>query len=83
MRSAYSITETVAPKRRYTCPSSKPITPPPITTRCFGISFNSNASVDVITRSLSTVIKGRELGLEPVAMMLFVASMVCFLSPSI
>jgi dihydrolipoamide dehydrogenase len=69
-----SITDTSAPKRRYTCPNSKPITPPPIITKCFGISFSFRASVEVIILSLSKVINGKDEGLEPVAIMVFFAS---------
>ena len=76
MLSVYSTTDTLAPKRLYTCPNSKPITPPPITMRCSGTSFSWRASVEVIIRSLSTVIKGKEAGLEPVAIMVYLASMV-------
>ena len=59
------------------------MTPPPITIMCLGISFSSKASVEVITRSLSKVIKGNEPGFDPVAIMVFLASMVVSLSPSI
>ena len=68
------MTETSAPNLRYTCPNSKPITPPPITKRCFGISFSFNASVEVITLSLSKVINGKLAGFEPVAMITFLVS---------
>ena len=81
--SAYSMTETLAPKRQYTCPNSSPITPPPIITKCFGISLSFNASVEVITLSLSKEIKGRVPGLEPVAIILFLASMIWVSLPSI
>ena len=76
IRSIYSTTETADPKRRYTCPNSKPITPPPITTKCFGISESFNASVEVITLSLSNFINGSVEGLLPVAIMMFLASIV-------
>ena len=75
--SVYSTTDTFAPKRLYTCPNSKPITPPPITIRCLGTSFSLRASVEVITRSLSRVIKGKEAGLEPVAIIVYLASISC------
>ena len=51
--SIYSTTVTLLPKRPYTEPSSTPITPPPITIKCFGISFNEIASSDVIILFLS------------------------------
>ena len=44
------------------------MTPPPTITRCFGISFNDKASVEVRTLFLSKLIKGRDAGLDPVAM---------------
>ena len=65
--SEYSITLTSEPNLLYTCPSSKPITPPPIITKCFGISFKESASVDVITLFLSIFINGKDIGLDPVA----------------
>ncbi len=71
---AYSITVTSAPKRAYTEPNSKPITPPPITIKCLGTSFNFKASVEVMIRSLSIFIKGRLAGFEPVATMIFIPS---------
>ena len=69
--SVYSTTDTLAPRRLYTCPNSKPITPPPITIRCLGTSLSLRASVEVITRSLSSLIKGKVAGLEPVAMIAY------------
>ena len=72
----YSITLTSAPKRLYTEPNSKPITPPPITTKCFGISGSFKASVEVIILSLSNSIKGKEAGLDPVAIIMLVPSIV-------
>ena len=39
-----------APSRSQTDPSSKPITPPPITTRCLGTSGRERASVELTTR---------------------------------
>jgi hypothetical protein len=50
---------------------------------CLGISFSFKASVEVITRSLSTLTKGKVEGLEPVAIMVFFASIVCESLPSI
>ena len=70
MLSANSIKLTFEPKRAYTEPSSAPITPAPITIKCFGTSVIFKASVDVIIRFLSTGIKGKIVGLEPVAMMM-------------
>ena len=65
----YSITVTSVPKRAYTDPSSRPITPPPITTIDFGSLARERASVEVIIRFLSISINGSVLGFEPVAMM--------------
>ena len=81
--SAYSMTETSDPNLQYTCPNSRPITPPPIIISFFGISFNDNASVEVIILSLSILINGREAGFEPVAMIMFFASTNSFFFPLI
>ena len=54
-----------------------------MTTICLGISFNFNASVEVIILSLSTLIKGKLPGLDPVAIIMFLASIVCSLSEEI
>ena len=45
-----------------------------MTTKCFGISFKFKASVEVIILSLSKVMKGKLLGLEPVAIMVYLDS---------
>ena len=79
--SIYSTTVTSAPKRLYTCPNSKPITPPPITIMCFGISLSFKASVDVMIRSLSSFINGKFDGLLPVAIIVFFASISLVSSP--
>ena len=57
----------------------EPITPPPITIKCLGISCNSKASVEVITRFLSISIPGKEVGLEPVAIIVLLVSICVFL----
>ena len=57
----YSITLTSAPNRLYTDPNSKPITPPPMTNKCFGISGSLSASVEVIILSLSKEMNGKFL----------------------
>lgn len=77
MASVYSTTDTWLPSRAYTDPSSRPITPPPTIIRCFGSSRSASASVLVMMRSLSRVMKGRVLGLEPVAMIMFLAVNCC------
>lgn len=68
---AYSITDTFAPRRAYTDPNSNPITPPPITIRCLGISCKLRASVEVMIRFLSIGKNGKAVGLEPVAIITF------------
>ena len=64
-----STTVTFAPSRRHTLPSSRPITPPPMTTRCFGTSGILSAPMFESTRSSSNLRKGSSIGTEPVAMM--------------
>ena len=55
----FSITSISVPNLPYTEPNSRPITPPPIMSIFLGISFNSNASVEVIMRFLSGSIPGK------------------------
>ena len=74
---------TSAPKRLYTDPNSRPITPPPITTKCFGISGSFKASVEVIIRFLSISTPGNLLGLLPVAITIFLADNLSLFFPSI
>ena len=69
-----STTDTCAPSLKYTCPNSIPITPPPIIIKCLGTSGNFKASVDVMILSLSNLIKGKEDGFEPVAIIIFLPS---------
>ena len=64
-----STTVTFAPSRRQTLPSSSPITPPPITMRCFGTSGIVSAPTFESTRCSSNFRKGSSIGTEPVAMM--------------
>ncbi|MNI45517.1 hypothetical protein D3C73_999440 [compost metagenome] len=71
-----STTETFVPKRAYTEPNSKPITPPPITTIVFGTSLMFKASVEVMMRFLSIGKNGKAVGLEPVAIITFLADKV-------
>ena len=68
-----SITVTLAPSLRQTEPSSRPITPPPITTRCFGTSGIVSAPMFDSTRFSSNLRNGSSIGTEPVAMMTFFA----------
>ena len=72
----YSKIETSEPNLLYTWPSSNPITPPPIIIKCLGISFSFNASVDVIILSLSTLANGKIAGLLPVAIIMFLDSII-------
>ncbi len=74
IRSRYSSTVTCAPSRRQTEPSSRPITPAPITTRWRGTSANSRAPVESRMRWLSTGTPGSGAGSEPVAMTISRAS---------
>ena len=68
-----STTVTFAPSLRHTEPSSSPITPPPITIRCFGTSGIVKAPMFDSTRLSSTLRKGSSIGTDPVAMMTFFA----------
>ena len=73
MRSRNSTTVTSAPSRRQTLPSSSPITPPPITTRCPGTLSSSSAPVEVTICFSSTVTPGSGTLSLPVAMTMFFA----------
>ena len=44
--------------------------------KCLGTSGNFKASVEVMMRSLSKVMKGKLAGLDPVAIMAYLVSMV-------
>ena len=79
-----STTETLEPMRANTEPNSIPITPPPTTIKCFGTSFNSNASVLEMILFLSKRANGSGVGFEPVAMMTFsVVNVVVFPSDEV
>jgi hypothetical protein len=71
--SRYSTTVTLAPRRFQTEPSSSPMTPPPITTRCFGTCASSSAPVESTTRCWSISTPGSGVTDEPVAMTMFFA----------
>ncbi len=73
IRSRNSTTVTLAPSRRHTRPSSSPITPPPITTRCSGTAASASAPVESTTRSSSTVTPGSGAAREPVAITIALA----------
>lgn len=69
-------TVTSVPRRAYTDPISRPITPPPITTIFLGIDFKTRAPVEETTYCSSVaspVDSGRPLGSEPVAIIIFLA----------
>ena len=76
-RSRNSTTVTSEPSRRQTEPSSRPMTPAPMTTRRCGTSVSVSAPVEVTTRvsSISTPFRGEDS--EPVAMTIALASIVC------
>ena len=59
MLGANSTTSTLAPKRAYTEPSSRPMTPPPMTNIFLGISLRLRASVEVMMRFLSGSMPGK------------------------
>ncbi|MCY1283855.1 hypothetical protein D9M69_291110 [compost metagenome] len=77
MRSRNSTTVTCAPSRRHTEPSSRPITPAPITTRCLGTSGRDSAPVESRMRWLSISTPGSGVGSEPVAMTMSLACSTC------
>src|SRR5690606_21820419 len=62
-----SSTVTAAPSRRHTLPSSRPITPAPMTPSFCGTVLKSSAPTLSHTSSLSISTPGRVRGLEPVA----------------
>src|SRR5690348_2746557 len=67
--------------RFHTEPSSRPITPAPITPRRFGTSVRSSAPALSMMRLPSNFANGSSIGTEPVAMITLAASSVC-LAPS-
>ena len=77
MRSRNSTTVTLAPSRCQTEPSSSPMTPAPITSRCFGTCPSDSTPVEVTIFSSSISMPGRFAETEPVAMTMFLVSMVC------
>mmetsp|Transcript_18839 Transcript_18839/g.47866 ORF Transcript_18839/g.47866 Transcript_18839/m.47866 type:complete len:313 (-) Transcript_18839:260-1198(-) len=66
-----STTVTLEPKRRHTEPSSRPITPPPITIKFSGTLSRARAPVELTTVFSSKGRKGSSMGSEPVASMTF------------
>mmetsp|Transcript_29449 Transcript_29449/g.45545 ORF Transcript_29449/g.45545 Transcript_29449/m.45545 type:complete len:212 (+) Transcript_29449:460-1095(+) len=77
MRSENSTTVTLLPALAQTLPSSRPITPPPIITRCFGGALKSSAPVELKIFCSSNFAKGSGIGSEPVARMIFFACTSC------
>ena len=69
-----STTVTFAPSRRQTLPSSSPITPPPMTTRCSGTLGSASAPVESTTTFWSISTPGSGVTDEPVAMTMFFAA---------
>src|SRR6185503_9570852 len=67
---------TSEPRRRHTLPSSRPITPAPITPSRLGTDGKASAPSLSQTTSLSTATPGRWRALEPVATITCVASIV-------
>mmetsp|Transcript_17589 Transcript_17589/g.33165 ORF Transcript_17589/g.33165 Transcript_17589/m.33165 type:complete len:214 (+) Transcript_17589:630-1271(+) len=78
MESRNSTTVTFEPRRAQTDPISRPITPPPMTTRLSGTLEICRAPVEstILPPSLSTTAVGRGVTSEPTARMMFLASMV-------
>ncbi|MCY1432487.1 hypothetical protein D9M71_484870 [compost metagenome] len=74
-----SMTVTSAPRRAQTEPSSRPITPAPITPSFFGTAWKSRAPVESTITSWSTGAGGMSTGLEPEARITFSASTICTL----
>mmetsp|Transcript_13818 Transcript_13818/g.37812 ORF Transcript_13818/g.37812 Transcript_13818/m.37812 type:complete len:286 (-) Transcript_13818:322-1179(-) len=83
MSFANSITVTWDPSRLHTLPSSRPMTPPPMTTMRLGTSFRSRAPVDVTMVSSSTSTPGKAAGSEPVARMTFLVLIVSVVPSSL
>ena len=78
-----SMIRTLDPSRRHTLPSSRPITPAPITPSLGGIASKDNAPSLSHTRTLSTGRSGRCRAFEPVATMTCLAETVSLpLAPS-
>ena len=77
-----SNTTTSLPKRRHTEPSSRPITPPPMTPKRAGTSVKSNAPVESTIYSLSIGATGISMGTEPEAKITFLAVIVVGAEPS-
>ena len=64
-----STTETFEPRDAYTCPSSRPITPPPTISRVSGTSGNSSAVREVRTDGWFSGIFGSLEDVDPAAIM--------------
>ena len=64
---------TFDPNLFQTLESSKPIYPPPITINSFGGLSKASAPVEETTTFSSNSIPGRDVGAEPVAIIIFLA----------
>ena len=74
-----STTVTFAPSRRQTEPSSSPMTPAPMTSRCSGTSGNDSAPVDDTMRFSSISMPFSRATSEPVAITIDLVSSTCVL----
>ena len=72
--SSASSNTTLLPRRAQTLPSSRPITPAPITPSLPGTDWNSRAPVESTIISWSTGAGGMATGTEPAAIIIFSAS---------
>eukprot|EP00126_Sphaerothecum_destruens_P011011 Sdes_comp20840_c0_seq1m17521 len=72
-----STTVTFAPSLAHTEPSSRPITPPPITTKCSGTLARERAPVEETMLTSSISMPGKGATSEPVASKILDAVMVC------
>ena len=71
IKGRFSITVTSAPNLFQTDPISKPIYPPPITTKDFGTELNESAAVEEIMFFSSIFTPGNEEAWDPVAITIF------------
>mmetsp|Transcript_22894 Transcript_22894/g.36821 ORF Transcript_22894/g.36821 Transcript_22894/m.36821 type:complete len:259 (-) Transcript_22894:475-1251(-) len=78
----YSMTVISDPRRPHTEPSSRPMTPPPMTTMRLGTALRDRAPVEETMTSSSTSTPGSDAGSDPVARMMFFAEIVCVVPSS-
>ena len=79
--SRYSITVTSAPNRRHTEPSSRPITPAPMTAKDFGTFDKERAPVEETIRFSSIITPLSGVTFATVAIMISVALSIFFRAP--